>query len=75
MLREEKCLEFVFEGRERIRVSDILGEVVPDMRTEIGERAKAMSFAIEASEFEYACVCQIQSPMLPLKRTALVALS
>ena len=30
MLREEKCLEFVFEGRERIRVSDILGEVVPD---------------------------------------------
>ena len=40
MLREEKCLEFVFEGRERIRVSDILGEVVPDMRTEIGERAK-----------------------------------
>ena len=44
----EKCLEFVFEGKERIRVSDILGEVVPDMRTEIGERAKAMSFAVEA---------------------------
>ena len=56
MLREEKCLEFVFEGRERIRVSDILGKVVPDMRTKIGERAKAMSFAVEASEFEYACV-------------------
>ena len=33
MLREEKCLESVFEGRERIRVSDILGEVVPDMRS------------------------------------------
>ena len=49
MLREEECLEFVFEGRERIRVSDILGEVVPDMKTKIGERAKAMSFAIEAS--------------------------
>ena len=30
MLGEEKCLEFVFEGRERIRVSDILGEVVED---------------------------------------------
>ena len=26
-------------------MSDILGEVVPDMRTDIGERAKAMSFA------------------------------
>ena len=56
MLREEKCLEFVFEGRERIRVSGILGEVVPDMRTEIGERTKAMRFAVEALEFEYACV-------------------
>ena len=58
MLREEKCLEFDFDGRERIRVSNILGEVVPDMRTEIRERAKAMSFAVEleASEFEHACV-------------------
>ena len=56
MLRGEKCHEFVFEGRERIRVSDILWEVVPDIRTEIGERAKAMSFAVEASEFEYLCV-------------------
>ena len=56
MLREEKCLEFVFEGRERIRVSDIFGEVVSYMRTEIGERAKAVSFAVEASEFAYACV-------------------
>ena len=45
MLREEKCPEFVLEGRERIRVSDISGEVVPDMRTERGERTKAMSFA------------------------------
>ena len=52
MLREEKCLEFVFEGRERIRVSDI----VPDVRTKTGERAKAMSFVVEASEFDYACV-------------------
>ena len=52
MLREEKCLEFGFEGREKTRVSDILGEIVLDMRTEIEERAKAMSFAVEASEFE-----------------------
>ena len=49
-------MSFVFEGRERIRVSDILGDVVPNMRTKIGDRAKAMSFAVEASEFEYACV-------------------
>ena len=56
MFRGEKCLEFVFEGREQIRVSDILVEVVHDMRTEIGERAKAMSFAVEASEFEYVCL-------------------
>ena len=56
MLREEKCLEFVFEGRESSRVSDVLGKVVPDVRTEIGERAKGMSFSIEASEFEYTCV-------------------
>ena len=56
MLREEKYLEFLFEGRERIRVSDIWVEVVPDMRTKTGERAKAMSFAVEAPSFEYACV-------------------
>ena len=56
MLREEKCLEFVFEGREKISVCDILGEVVPDMRTKIQERAKALSLAVEVSEFEYTCV-------------------
>ena len=49
MLREEKCLEIVF-------VFDVLGEIVRDVRTEVRERAKAMSFAVEASEFEYACV-------------------
>ena len=54
MLREEKCHEFVFEGRESSRVSDVFGEVVPDVRTEVGERAKYMSFAFEASEFERA---------------------
>ena len=56
MLREERCLEFVFEGRERRRVSDILREVIPDVRTEIGDKVKAMSVAVEASEFEYECV-------------------
>ena len=56
MLREEANLEFVFERRERIRVSDTLGEVVLDMKIAIGERAKVMSFAVEASEIEYACV-------------------
>ena len=33
-------------------MSDVMGEVVPDVRTETGERAKAMSFAVGASEFE-----------------------
>ena len=33
-----------------------MGEVAPDVRTEVGERAKAMSFAVEASEFERVCV-------------------
>ena len=42
---------FLKEGRKRIRVSDILGLVVPDMRTKMEETAKAMSFAVEASEF------------------------
>ena len=37
------ALEFVFEGRERIGVSDILGKVVPDIRTETGERTKTTS--------------------------------
>ena len=41
-------------GRERERERE--REVVPDVRTEIGERAKAMSSAVETSEFEYACV-------------------
>ena len=56
MLKEEKCLEFVLEGRESSRLSDVFGEDVPNMRTETGERAKALSFVVEASEFDYACV-------------------
>ena len=51
MLREEKCLEFVFEGRESSRVSDVLGKVAPDVRAGMGARAKTKSFAVEASEF------------------------
>ena len=56
MFREEKCLEFVFEGKESRIVSDVLGEVVPDVRTKIGERAKAMCLSIESSVFECTCV-------------------
>ena len=37
-------------------MSDVSGEIVPGVRTEIGERAKAVSFAVEASELEYSCV-------------------
>ena len=46
MLREEKCLEFVFEGRESSRASDAKGQAVPVVRTEVGERAKAMNFGL-----------------------------
>ena len=45
----------VFEGRERIRLSDFLGEVVPDTKTEVGERVKAMSFAERARESGNSC--------------------
>ena len=33
-----------------------LGEILPDVWTEVCESAKAMGFAVEALEFEYACV-------------------
>ena len=56
LLREEKCLEFVSEGGESSTVSGVWWKVVPDVRTEAGERLKAVSFAVEVSEFEYACV-------------------
>ena len=46
MSREEKCLEFILEGRESSRVPDVLGEVVPDVWTEVGERVKVMSFTV-----------------------------
>ena len=52
--KENVLRSFLNEGR--VVVSDVFGEVVPDVRTEIGQRAKAMSSAIEASEFEYGSV-------------------
>ena len=56
VFRKEKGLEFVFQGRESSRVTDVFGDVAPDVRTEVGQKAKAMSFAVEALEFEHACL-------------------
>ena len=41
--RKEKCFELVFEARESGRMPYVLGEVVPDVRTEVGEREKTKS--------------------------------
>ena len=38
------------------RVADVLGEIVPDAGAKVSESAKAMGFAVEALEFEHACV-------------------
>ena len=46
---------FLKEGRE-LECLTFWGRLFQIMMTEIGERAKAMSFAVEESEFEYACV-------------------
>ena len=32
---EENCLEFAFEGRERSRVPDVFGGIVPDVVVEV----------------------------------------
>ena len=56
VLKEEKCAESVFEGKESSRVSDVLREVVPDERTKVGQGGKTLSFVVEASEFEHARV-------------------
>ena len=53
MLREEKCLEYVFKGRESSRVSDVYGEILP---VGVGERVKSVSFVAEALVFEHARV-------------------
>ena len=45
---------FLKEGR--VGECNILVEVVPDVRTKIGERAKAISIVVEALGFEHACV-------------------
>ena len=53
---EEKWLELTFEGRESSRVPDVLGEIVPDVGAKVWESAKAMGFAVEALDFEHACL-------------------
>ena len=53
---EENCLELTFEGRESSRVPDVLGEIVPDVGAKVWESAKAMGFAVEALDFEHACL-------------------
>ena len=35
IFREEKCLEFAFEGRESSRAADGLGEIVPDVGSKV----------------------------------------
>ena len=54
--REKKCLEIVFEGRDSSKVCDVLGEVVPAVRTVLGERVNTMSFAFEMLKLEHVCV-------------------
>ena len=50
--REEICVEVVFlKEKKSGRMPYALRECVPDVRTELGERRKAMSFASEALEF------------------------
>ena len=53
---EEKCPEFAFEGKESSRVPDVLGKIVPDVGAKVWKSVKAMGFAVEALEFEHACV-------------------
>ena len=42
--------------KEEERVTDVLEEIVPDVRIEVWESDKAMAFAVEALEFEHACI-------------------
>ena len=42
--------------RESSRVPDGLGEIVPDVGLKSEKNAKAVGFAVEALEFEHACV-------------------
>ena len=35
---------------------DVLGDIVPDVGAKVWGNAKAMGFAVEALEFEHACV-------------------
>ena len=58
-------MPYVCFCRKRLssRVSDVLGEVVLDVGIEAGERANAMSFAVEGSEFEHTCVDELSGQL------------
>ena len=43
---------------ESSRVPDVLEEIVPDVVAKVWESAKAIDFAVEALDFEHACVWQ-----------------
>ena len=45
--REEVCFELVFERTKTGRMPYALRDDVPNVRTEAGERAKAIRFAFE----------------------------
>ena len=53
---EEKLVEFAFEGRDSSRVPDVSGKIVPYVGAKVQESVKAMGFAVEALDFEHACV-------------------
>ena len=55
-LEKKNVLSLLLGGRESSRVPDVLGEIVPDVGTEVCECAKAMGFVVEALEFEHVCV-------------------
>ncbi len=59
---EKKNVLSLLLKKERVaeRLS-ILGEIVPTVRAEVWESAKAMGFVVEALEFEHACVCMTKS--------------
>ena len=44
---KRNAFSLFFEGRENSRVFNVLGEVVPDVRTEAGQRAKAMGLRLK----------------------------
>ena len=55
-MKEETVVKCVYEGRDSSKVCDVLGEVVPAVRTVLEERVNAMSFTFEMLKFEHVCV-------------------